>query len=237
MLKVIAGCLFSNFNTIYLWNHKTRTLPESTDQPTGHSSGNPPHWDEMWEFYQTVCKLMVLVYWQPGPQFHNHYVLTYTWTESSGPELSLPIVQGIWKKEYGGTGILEMGGGIGGHIRISRDTRDGLNGGQYMIQRHQNSVPSSHLISSYIEHTHTIFPNIWSHWHFPRIDWCRQLHDFSWPGSITYSHPVSMLRKAELLCFMESIWMQPQVRHSVLHRPTTIWLHCFTTRQLLGVLH
>jgi len=72
-----------------------------------------------------------------------------------------------------------------------------------------------HLILSYNENTHSIFPNFWSHSLCPRFRGSVQLRGSSRPGSIIACHPLPALLKPEPLFLTNSIWMSREVRRSV----------------------
>ena len=70
---------------------KTRTLYISTDGPTGRPADNPSNSDRLGEFYRTMPKLTVQVDRQPDRQFVNGSVLTWTRTQSHGPDPLLTL--------------------------------------------------------------------------------------------------------------------------------------------------
>jgi len=91
-----------------------------------------------------------------------------------------------------------------------RDNGGRQSDGEYILYRPWSRQTSHfHLILSYNENTHSIFPNFLSHSHCPRVCASAQLRSFSTLGSIISSHPI------RTLCLMNSIWMWWEVRRSV----------------------
>jgi hypothetical protein len=75
-------------------------------------------------------------------------------------------------------------------VRRYRGNRGGMSDTEYIFGRPQGRQTASHfhLILSYNENTHSLFPSFWSHLLFPRFRGSMQLHGSSRPCSIISSH-------------------------------------------------
>ena len=121
---------------------------------------------------------------------------TRCWSASASPKSLDP---GLYVHRQGATVGIRWYSGNGG----------GQSDGEYILGRPWSRQTSSHfhLIISYNENTHSIFPNFWSQSLCPRFHGSTQLRGPSTPGSIISSHPIPMLFQPELLFLMISIWM------------------------------
>jgi len=76
-------------------------------------------------------------------------------------------------------------------------------------------VDRHHLISLYIENTHSLVPNFWSHSLFPRVCRSMQWRTSSWQHSIISSPHLPTLLQQEPLFLTNSVWMSPEARRNV----------------------
>ena len=80
-------------------------------------------------------------------------------------------------------------------VRRYRANRGGQSDGEYIFGRPRSRLTSSHfhLLLSYNENSHSIFPNFWSHSLCPRFCGSAQLHGSPWQGGIISSHLPTLL--------------------------------------------
>jgi len=92
-----------------------------------------------------------------------------------------------------GLQVYHQGASVG--VEIFRGNSGGMSDAEYMFGRPRGRYTASHfhLIFSYKENAHSIFPNFWSHSLFPRFFGSTQLRGSSQLGSIISSLLLSTL--------------------------------------------